>query len=893
MAQRLSVVSNTEHPSGALHDIGNVDSGKNIDRRSSLIPGATDNQESSLILGSDAPEVLNRDAPGNMSISLEVQHMTDAESVMVQWSDWAAARCRCCLGVSEVQFRSGLTDASSVGVFTSFFMDVKLRLMFAVLQNSGEFAFMLHPPFTSSSASPTFSALYFVKLSQPSYSQFTEVNPDDVLVGTMTSNVLDHLSILSSEVIFPVLTNALSSDAVSETLSRELTSSFHQYLSQAYITLGLSRGRTLLPLPPKDSITAASINDKAASKDKERIHLLENCVVTWTRQIRSVLKLEGLTESGEPALQLSQGISTEFDLWRARADNLSSLYEQLQSERLRKVLRILEATKSTYYVPFTRLCKEVAVAREEAMELNRYYRPIRKLTDKFMKTASIWNFHLLFRPISHMFLLAWRESSRHFAQSSRLSVCFEKLGNNIIQLATSEISGKGILSDTTPRAESLLRQAVMVSAILRTVFIDYRLKSEHDRSGSNPWKIQENSVFAKLDLFLERCHDILDLVETNQQFVQLKNTVIGGARGKKLTRMVTQIHQEFVIAFERVRGLSYNIFDISLREFDDDYFEFRTCVRSLERRVAVLIIEGIEADSSLQGSFKILQSLSSMLGRKLIQQTLNSRFLKLLEQGRAEIKKARDLFIAQKSSPPLSMGMPVHAGSIAWARSLLQRAHISLSGFQHLLPFMLVFDEGKEICDICSQLESGVLQFEAANIEKLSKSVGSDILDLLKQPLLLRNNTTSMLSVNMDPQLLLFVREARCFRSLGLKVPESVMAVESKAEALRQYVSNLELIVRQYNNIKQLLNPVEAQLLHTKLQHIDASLEEAIRSITWKSHSIPAFLKRIMVLIKECSHIVHVIKNSCQNIQDTIRSWSLAPLFDVQFRRTVTAPVFL
>jgi hypothetical protein len=147
----------------------------------------------------------------------------------------------------------------------------------------------------------------------------------------------------------------------------------------------------------------------------------------------------------------------------------------------------------------------------------------------------------------------------------------------------------------------------------------------------------------------------------------------------------------------------------------------------------------------------------SELDRKLIQQILNSRFLKLLEQGRIEIKKARELFMLQKSSPPLSIGMPLHAGSISWARSLLQRAHVSLSGFQQLLPFMLAYDEGKELCDIFSQLESSVQQYEAANIEKLSKSVGSDLMDVLKHPLLTRDKVTSMLFVNMDVQLLVFV----------------------------------------------------------------------------------------------------------------------------------------
>jgi len=250
MAQRKSLVTISERQLGPLHDSGNMDSAKVPQRRHSAITGLADDEQGTIFPASDdPPEGLNREAPGNISISLEVQQMTDAESVKIQWSDWAAARCRSCLGVTEEQFSNAMVDASSVAVFTSFFVDIKQRLMFAVLENSGEFAFVVHPPFASSSAAPTFAALFFVKLSQPSYSQFTEVSPDDVLVGTMSSNILDHLSILSSEVIFPVLMNALSSDAVSETLARDLTTSFHQFLSQSYITLGLSWTNGSTPPP--------------------------------------------------------------------------------------------------------------------------------------------------------------------------------------------------------------------------------------------------------------------------------------------------------------------------------------------------------------------------------------------------------------------------------------------------------------------------------------------------------------------------------------------------------------------------------------------------------------------------------------------------------------------
>ena len=43
----------------------------------------------------------------------------------------------------------------------------------------------------------------------------------------------------------------------------------------------------LLPLPPVELSSA-----DRASKDKERVHVLETAVVTWTRQIKNVLKTE-------------------------------------------------------------------------------------------------------------------------------------------------------------------------------------------------------------------------------------------------------------------------------------------------------------------------------------------------------------------------------------------------------------------------------------------------------------------------------------------------------------------------------------------------------------------------------------------------------------------------
>ncbi len=48
------------------------------------------------------------------------------------------------------------------------------------------------------------------------------------------------------------------------------------------------------------------------------------------------------------------GPLTEVDFWTERAANLNSIHQQLSTERVKKVAKVLELVKSTYYPAFNR-----------------------------------------------------------------------------------------------------------------------------------------------------------------------------------------------------------------------------------------------------------------------------------------------------------------------------------------------------------------------------------------------------------------------------------------------------------------------------------------------------------------------------------------------------------
>jgi dynein heavy chain, axonemal len=102
-----------------------------------------------------------------------------------------------------------------------------------------------------------------------------------IAVSDMLPEPLEHLEKVLSEVYIPLLSNPVNQEGWGEVAAKEIMDRLHAFLANVSITVGQTRGETCLPLPPLDAATAAHITTK------DRIHLLEGAVITWTKQIKA------------------------------------------------------------------------------------------------------------------------------------------------------------------------------------------------------------------------------------------------------------------------------------------------------------------------------------------------------------------------------------------------------------------------------------------------------------------------------------------------------------------------------------------------------------------------------------------------------------------------------
>jgi dynein heavy chain len=557
---------------------------------------------------------------------------------------------------------------------------------------------------------------------------------NEVVFMEMNRNVMDNLYQVCNEVFMPILGNPVNMIGWSDLVSKDLMDKFHVFLAHTYVTIGQIKGRTLLPLPAND-VTAS-----ATTSSKDKAVLLETAIVHWTKQIKSVLKRD-------PEMALKNGKHpdpvTEVNFWRDQSSDLNAIYKQLSSERIKKVLKFLEQNKSTYTGPFSKLQKEVQIARAESNENYRYLETLmdlfNRLTDDSQELSELID---VFKPVMHTILLIWTYS-QYYNTPARLVVLIREICNAIINRCRTSINGDTIFqliaSEEAKMADEKLVQALDVCTQFKMCYFEYKELSK------NQWKITTNALFVRLDSFSERCQDIMHLTSTIIQFSALQKIDIGNTKGKTLTATVEQIFQEFTQAQNEFTAITYDIMDIERREFDDDFFKFRQRIKELERRIASILTQGFDDCDTIIGKFKLLDSFASLLNRPIIQDELEKKHIVLLELYKQDLKVVGTLFMEGKAlvdsndeKAPIFKNLPPIAGALNWTNGLLERINEPMEKLSKLSQSIQDREEFKDVQKLYISLCKNLKEYNKQKVVHWEQGVERHTEEQLDKTLLYR-----------------------------------------------------------------------------------------------------------------------------------------------------------
>jgi dynein heavy chain len=709
----------------------------------------------------------------------------------------------------------------------------------------------------------------------------------DTVILELSKNVMDMLHAYCHSVYLSTLMNPSNQRGWSDLISKDLMDKYHVFLANLHVTAGLMKGLTWLPHPPRDALPSGGggalmagtqNNPMNSIGNKDRVHVLEGAVITWTKQIRHVLKQdpEMLLKAGNNPQPLA-----ELDFWENKQKNLNSIHSQLGQDGLKKVLKFLENSKSTYTAPFSRVQKEVEEAREEAMVNHKFLQTMKDRIEK-MDKAEFETLDTLFDGILHNILLIWRYS-KFYNTPTRLAVLIREICNTIIHKATEFINGPEIFnlitSDEAAACFEKLDKTFKICTAFKSTYVLY--KDVAAAQGGDGWKMKNDALFVRLDAFRDRCKDALDFTDVVRKYEKLTRVDLGGTKGKLLTICKAAIQQEFDEAVETFKKVTYDIMDVSEKQFDVDFLIFRQTVKDLDRRLGSLLAEAFDDLDTIDARLKLFDNFEGLIERSIIQAELEKKHKVVLKNYRQDLTDVECIFEANEDKvsngyddAPIFCNLPPVAGAIYWARCLRRRITEPMPKIMtYNQALKSVPEEFGEVKKTYEALDKKLKEFEDARYRDWEGEVEA-AKEKLRLRLLRRREKTGLLRVNFDPALTRLLREVRFFLVFDIEVPDSAQEVYAMIDTYRAWEGQLQQIVGMYNAVLTELLPVEEPLLEEKIANMDQALYPGLTDLKWKSvPQIPEFIEKTMKIVSEVSDIVNVLKSNLRKISGILNEW--------------------
>ncbi|KAM4844901.1 dynein axonemal heavy chain 2 isoform 2-T2 [Thomomys bottae] len=643
-----------------------------------------------------------------------------------------------------------------------------------------------------------------------------------------------------------------------ESIRNHFASHLHRFLACLTDTRYKLEGHTVLYIP----LEAMNMKPEVVVKDKELVQRLETSMIHWTRQIKEVLSAQESVETGE-----SLGPLEEIEFWHNRCMDLSGISKQLVKEGVKHIESILDLAKSSYLAPFVKMAQQIQDGSRQAQSnltflsiLKEPYQELALLRPKDISSK-------LPKLIS-LIRIIW-VNSPHYNTRERLTSLFRKMSNEIIRLCCHAISLDRIFEGYVTSSKEDLQGCISCCQAWKDHYLG--AVQMHTQYSNRGWVLDQTSIFAQVDAFVQRCKDLIEICDCQYHFARWEDGKQGplpcffGAQGPQITRNLLEIEDIFHKSLSMLRSVRGDILDVKNTFWHEDYNKFRASVKDLEVMTQNLITSAFEFVQDVEHGVLLLDTFHRLANREAIKRTYEKKTVDLYMLFNNELSLVnREL---NKKFPYLEPYMAQYSGLAHWVlilRRRIDRVMNCLSG-AHFLPHI---GTGEESVHTYQQMVQAIDELVRKTFQEWTATLDKESIRRLDMPLLrISHEKPGMLDVNFDKTLLCLFREIDYWERLLFETPHYVVNVAERAEDLRILRENLLLVARDYNRIIAMLSTDEQALFKERIRFLDKKIHPGLKKLHWALKGASAyFITECRVHASKVQTIVNEFKASTLTI---------------------------
>ena len=685
---------------------------------------------------------------------------------------------------------------------------------------------------------------------------------------------LQTLDQMLAQIYLPLLSAAdasastvMDQDSFARTL-RELESGTGKFTSQVAQTVRQLREDIHLDLPD------VSIGDpQIAAEDDVLVGKIEVAAVGWSSTLQSTISAE--KEKTVPG----RGPLGEIEFWRDRNAALSSLFEQLNTPRVRGMVEVMEKsphvgakTIEAFRVQFAELTKLYIETKDNVKFLTTLERHFKAISHyRQMPGGNLQTVLDALSPMINALRMVWI-ISHHYSDDQRMGGLMLRIANEIGDRIIDELDVEALFTKM-PTAEAMAKVelAKKTAEAWRSTYMSMREKIEQQGRDAR-WEFDAKTLFARTDYIAGICgdlHGMLGVIEGFNKFL-----------GPQL-KAVTGDPEGIDAMLDRVRDMTKLVVDVEFDVFDKKTFsdwadidsDFEAEKETIEQSTKELIDASFKKLSNAEAAFDLMQNFKAMESEGAIGRAIEGKMTDILEQFTREIVNMRQLFDKNYKAPEVYRGQPPVAGAIAWSRSLFSKIRKTMTKFQRDAEREMRTEPAAAVATRkYTDFAKAVMKYEKKLYGDWVEVADQTALRHLKDPILRVDEESGEIMCNFSTNLHAIIKESDYLSGMNFEIPEvamKTMLAEDHFIDLRRAIEDMLELYHETVDLTQ----VEQSLYSVKLAELKTVLQPGFHPLNWNSLGFLS-TEAVHQRHNEFQALVNQVNKSSGIIEDIIKEIS-------------------
>ncbi|KZC10625.1 Dynein heavy chain 5, axonemal [Dufourea novaeangliae] len=570
------------------------------------------------------------------------------------------------------------------------------------------------------------------------------------------------------------------------------------------------------------------------------VNIVENRVESWIKSLKDFM-----AESKQVKRENdNSGPQQELEYWKRRGAQFTSCVSFVKDHEIQMSLLCLQVARSKLIKDWVDAEDEVIYCYNEAKDNAKFIQALEKcchclyLDDPVKMRDSLVSLLQTVRLIYSV--------SRYYNTSERTSSLMMKITNQMIVACRDYVTNRGretVWGQDRAAVRSKLKHCLRLNKAYRET---YRLIRCSPAVTEQEFSFSETHVFGRFDSFCDRIRKILNMFELIQDYQYLfERRMEGLLLGEALDDAIRIFEEAEKIATTR----PYDYLDARNTEFDIDYDDFMAKTDDLKQNIGNIIEKNYADVWETPQGIRFLTRFEKV-NEKIPLTKLDEKYNIVVKYCDREIDRILKLFKKQRDDPPLPRHMPAIAGRLTWDNSLkVHLDELAASVFSH--PVLKTLPLTVELEKRYNHALSVLNQYKSDIAEVWTHQNCWVIEDSLKRSLLVVDEETDKIKVNLDGRVALLLREADCLAKLNLEIPIVALTLLAKKSHFTLITDSLQLMIDKFVSTAKRVKLEVRPLLLPHLVRVASLLEPGIVSLTWTNPGWRNFYQNTKQQIEE------------------------------------------